>query len=98
MGRVKIYTIDELYKSMATHEFRKPPSMGPKLSPAEPQPEGYRQPGKRQSENPDVKKEAFSVRRKKGPEEGKRYSKRMRQEKQAERRSDIQAYGGAIEE
>ena len=97
MEKLRIFTIDELHKSMVTHEFRKPPSMGPKLRTVEPHAEGYKRQKSRPTDNPKVKKQAFSVRRKKGPEEGKRYAKRVRQEKQAERQSDIEIYGEPIE-
>ncbi len=102
MRQMHIYTVDEILKSMSGMVSQVPPKAIPRKSvmhPSRAQAKDYMAP-KRTGHPSETKKvgQAFSIDRKKGPEEAKVYRRAEAREKAEERESEKQAYGKVVTE
>jgi len=98
MRQMHIYTVDEIYKSMVSQV---PPKAIPRKAVIKTHSAEAKDhmPAKATGhELSKPKQEAFSIERKKGPEEAKVYRQAEAREKAEERKSEKQAYGKVVTE
>lgn len=97
--KIKIYSIDEIYKALGpSHEPKKPPKMESRLKTVKPYAEGYIEP-KRMHPSSGLKppQQSFHIHREKGIEETKRRSKLQTREKRIEQKEEKEIYGETLD-
>lgn len=99
MRKVDILTFEYFYKSMISHEPKDPPKMEPRLKPAKAEAEDYKPP-KRVGHPSERKKvgQAFSIHRRKGPEELRIKARTDARVKRQEAKEEVETYGRVVTE